>query len=149
MVDSQDIIAIGSDHAGFKLKEHLLQLLQKSGFIFQDFGTSSEIPADYPDIAHKLAKSVQNNTYKIGILICGSGNGMAIVANKYHKIRAALCWNEEIAKLARKHNNANILVLPGRFISPDEALNMTKVFLSTDFEGGRHIPRVDKISNVF
>jgi len=148
MFDSQHIIAIGSDHAGFKIKEHLKLNLQQSGFVFQDFGATSEIPADYPDIAHKLAKAVQNNSYKLGILICGSGNGMAIVANKYIGVRAALCWNEEITNLARKHNNANILVLPGRFISPEDAVIITKIFLSADFEGGRHIPRVDKISNI-
>jgi len=148
MVDLQDIIAIGCDHAGYKIKEYLLQHLQQSGFIFYDFGTKSEIPIDYPDIAHQLSKSIQNKKYKIGILICGSGNGMAIVANKYQGIRAALCWNEEITKLARKHNNANILVLPGRYITPDDSLNLAKIFLFTDFEGGRHISRVDKISHL-
>jgi len=148
MFDPHDIIAIGSDHAGFKIKEHLVDHLRRLSFTLYDFGTVSEVSVDYPDIAHLLAKSIQDKTYKVGILICGSGNGMAIVANKYPDIRAAICWNDVITKLARKHNDANIMVLPGRFISPDDSLNLVKIFLSTDFEGGRHIPRIDKISHL-
>lgn len=148
MFDLQNIIAIGCDHAGFKIKENIILHFKQMNFVFKDFGTNSESPIDYPDIAHRLAKAVQDNKYMVGILICGSGNGMAMVANKYQGIRAALCWKEEIARLARKHNNANILVLPGRYINPDDSINLVKVFLSTDFEGGRHIPRVDKISHL-
>lgn len=145
---STEIIAIGSDHAGFSMKEYLKDNLKNSGFSFQDFGVMSEISVDYPDIAHRLAKAVQDKKHRVGILICGSGNGMAIVANKYLNIRAAICWNEEITKLARMHNDANIMVLPGRFVKPEDALNMVKIFLSTGFEGGRHIPRIDKITHL-
>ena len=145
MVDSFKQIAIGSDHAGFTVKENIK--LRLSDYSFHDFGTFSEAPMDYPDTAHPLAKAVQSGEYKYGILICGSGNGVAIVANKYTGIRATICWNEEITRLARLHNNANIIVLPARFISKDEALQFVNIFLSTEFEGGRQQRRVDKITN--
>lgn len=141
-------IAIGSDHAGFLTKEHLKSVLSVRGHILKDYGTFSEDSVDYPDIAHPLSRDVESGLYKFGILICGSGNGMAITANKYTGIRAALCWNEEITSLARAHNNANVLVLPGRFISLDEAAHFSIVFLETAFEAGRHFKRVEKISGL-
>jgi ribose 5-phosphate isomerase B len=148
MVDSFKQIAIGCDHAGFILKEHIKQHLGGSGYDFQDFGTFSEKSMDYPDTAHPLAKAVESGEYKFGILICGSGNGVAIVANKYTGIRAAICWNEEITLLARQHNDANIIVLPARFITEEEAVQFVQLFLNTGFEGGRHLRRVEKITNI-
>jgi ribose 5-phosphate isomerase B len=148
MLNPHEIIPIGCDHAGLKVKDYLISNLQSEGFNFIDFGVYTEIPSDYPDVAHKLAKSIQENEHKTGILICGSGNGMAIVANKYLNIRAAICWNNEIAVLARSHNNANILVLPGRFLTPDDSLKILKTFLTTGFEGGRHVPRIEKITHL-
>jgi ribose 5-phosphate isomerase B len=148
MIESYKQIAIGCDHAGFVTKEYIKNNLGKSGYTFHDFGTFSEVSMDYPDAAHPLAKAVQSGEYKLGILICGSGNGVAIVANKYTGIRAAICWNQEITRLARLHNDANIIVLPARFISNEEAIEFVLLFLSTEFEGGRHQRRVDKISNI-
>jgi ribose 5-phosphate isomerase B len=148
MVDSVKQIAIGSDHAGFVIKEYIIQQLGKTGYDFQDFGTFSEQSIDYPDIAHPLANAVQSGKYPFGILICGSGNGVAIVANKYTGIRAAICWNEEITMLARHHNDANVIVLPARFISQEEAVKFVLTFLSTGFEGGRHQRRVEKITQI-
>jgi ribose 5-phosphate isomerase B len=139
-------IAIGNDHAGFKTKEYIKQHLNIMGYSFQDFGTFSEESMDYPDVAHPLAIAVQDGAFKFGILVCGSGNGMAIVANKYPAVRAALCWNETITQLARQHNDANILALPARFISPDEAVKLSILFITTDFEGGRHQGRKEKIT---
>ena len=147
MVDYIKQIAIGSDHAGFAVKEYIKQQLDKSSYGFHDFGTFSEASMDYPDSAHPVAKAVQSGEYKFGILICGSGNGVAIVANKYKGIRAAICWNEEITKLARQHNDANIVVLPARFISLNEAVEFVTCFFNTEFEGGRHQKRVEKITN--
>jgi ribose 5-phosphate isomerase B len=148
MVDYYEQIAIGCDHAGFLVKEYIKQKLEKSGFVFHDFGSFSENSMDYPDTAHPLAKAVQSGDHKFGILICGSGNGVAIVANKYKGIRAAICWNEEITGLSRRHNDANVIVLPARFISVEEAVKFVLLFLSTSFEGGRHQRRVEKISDV-
>ena len=148
MIDSVAHIAIGSDHAGYKTKEFIKQRLNESGHVFRDYGTFSEESMDYPDSAHPVSKAVQSGLYAFGILICGSGNGMAIVANKYPGIRAALCWNETITVLARQHNNANVLALPARFISEEEALKLTLLFLTTDFDGGRHERRVEKISKI-
>jgi ribose 5-phosphate isomerase B len=148
MVDFFKQIAIGSDHAGFFIKEYIKLNLGKSDYIFHDFGTFSEASMDYPDAAHPLAKAVQSGEYKFGILICGSGNGVAIVANKYTGIRAAICWNEDITILARRHNDANIVVFPARFISPDEAVKFAMIFFKTEFEGGRHQKRVEKINQV-
>jgi len=146
MVDFLKQIAIGGDHAGFGVKEYIKQKLTGSGYTFHDFGTFSETSVDYPDIAHPLAKSVQSGEYQFGILICGSGNGVAIVANKYTGIRAAICWNEDITRLARQHNDANIIVLPARFISREEAVEFVEVFLAVEFEGGRHRKRIEKIT---
>lgn len=137
-------IAIGADHAGFELKEVLKSFLNEHEL--KDFGTYSAKSADYPDFAHPVAVAVENGEYTFGILICGSGNGIAITANKHQGIRAAVCWNTELASLARKHNNANILCLPARFISIKEAQEITNIFLNTEFEGGRHANRVSKIS---
>jgi ribose 5-phosphate isomerase B len=148
MVDFIKQIAIGGDHAGFIVKEYIKENLGQAGYTFHDFGTFSETSMDYPDTAHPLAKAVQSGAYKFGILICGSGNGVAIVANKYKGIRAAICWNEEITRLARLHNDANVIVLPARFISHEEAIQFVQLFLSTEFEGGRHQRRIDKISNI-
>jgi len=138
-------IAIGSDHAGYKIKEFLKKELSNEGYVLKDFGAFSEISIDYPDIAHPLAEAVEQNYFDFGILICGSGNGMSITANKHQKIRAALCWNVEIGKLARLHNDANILCLPSRFIEEKIALSISEIFLTTNFEGGRHQIRVEKI----
>jgi ribose 5-phosphate isomerase B len=140
------VLALGSDHAGYELKEFLKKYLIEKGFDIKDFGTKSNKSADYPDFAHPVAKVVNDNEIETGILICGSGNGVNIVANKYPNVRAALCWLEEIAVLARKHNNANILSLPARFISLEESIKIVDLFLSTTFEGGRHQTRIDKIS---
>ena len=137
-------IAIGADHAGFELKEALTKFLKK--YEIRDFGTYSSGSVDYPDFAHPVSSAVENKEFDLGILICGSGNGIAITANKHQGIRAAICWNTELASLARKHNNANILCLPARFISVKEAQEITEIFLTTDFEGGRHQTRVNKIS---
>ena len=138
-------VAIGSDHAGFMLKETLKAYLQKKGFEVKDFGTYSEARADYPDFAHPVAKAVETNEADRGVLICGSGNGVNMTANRHHGVRSALCWNEEIAKLARQHNDANVIALPARFIDEKEAEKCIDIFFSTPFEGGRHTERVNKI----
>ena len=137
-------IAIGSDHAGFEYKELLKNFLENSEI--KDFGAYSAESADYPDFAHPVASAVESGEFKFGILVCGSANGVAITANKHQGIRAAICWNEELAGLARMHNNANVLCIPARFITPELAKAITNRFLTTDFEGGRHANRVDKIS---
>jgi ribose 5-phosphate isomerase B len=137
-------IAIGADHAGFDYKEAITKWLNADGL--KDFGTYSPDSVDYPDFAHPVASAVENGEFDFGILICGSANGVAITANKHQGIRAAICWNEELASLARKHNNANIVCIPARFISIDEAEKIVKTFLETDFEGGRHANRVGKIA---
>jgi ribose 5-phosphate isomerase B len=137
-------IPIASDHAGFEMKQLLIESLGQD-FYFDDLGTYSADPVDYPDFAHKEANVLENGTYDKGILLCGSGNGIAMTANKHPHVRAAICWNSEIAELARKHNDANILVLPARFITLEEAQKCVKTFFSTDFEGGRHLCRVKKI----
>ena len=139
-------IAIGADHAGFLLKEKITEYLKELNLQVIDCGTFSEVSCDYPDFAHPVANAIVDNKVDCGILICGSGNGVAITANKHANIRAALCWNENIAVLARKHNNANILVLPARFVSVDEAINMINIFLKEPFEGGRHADRIAKIN---
>lgn len=144
---SQDInlkIAIGSDHAGFLMKEHLRNYL--SGFEVQDFGTYSSDSVDYPDFAHPVAESVEQGRNELGILVCGSANGVAITANKHQGIRAAIAWEVELAELARKHNNANIICIPARFISEETSVQIVEKFINTLFEGGRHTGRVDKIS---
>ena len=139
-------IAIGADHAGFELKERLRKWLSDNGFELKDFGTYSQGSSDYPDFAHPVADAVERKEFDLGLLICGSGNGVAITANKHHGIRAAICWNEELASLARQHNDANILCLPGRFVTPSQAENILDRFLNSSFEGGRHSRRVSKIS---
>lgn len=138
-------LAIAADHAGFKLKKELIGYLEKKGIEIKDFGTYSEESADYPDFAHPMAAAVENKEFELGISICGSGNGISMTANKHQGIRSALCWNVEIAKLARQHNDANVCSLPARFISTDEAKQIVDAFLLTDFEGGRHERRVQKI----
>lgn len=138
-------VAIGSDHAGFQLKEKIKAHLQNNGFEVKDFGTYSEERADYPDYAHPVANAVGTGEMEMGVLICGSGNGVNMTANKHYNVRSALCWNEEIAKLARQHNNANIIALPARFISEEEAMKCVDAFFSTAFEGGRHTQRVEKV----
>lgn len=137
-------IAIGADHAGFDYKQALLETLEVAEL--KDFGTYSSTSADYPDFAHPVASAVESGNFDLGILVCGSANGVAITANKHQGIRAAICWNQELAELARKHNNANILCIPARFISIDEAKEIVTTFFNTEFEGGRHATRVGKIS---
>ena len=139
-------IAIGADHAGFEYKEAIIEYLNEKGIQTKDFGTYSAESTDYPDYSHPVALAVQHKEFPSGILICGSGNGVCITANKHQDIRAALCWNEELASLARRHNNANILCLPARFISIYLARKIVDTFLSSNFEGGRHERRVGKIS---
>ncbi|RZL48284.1 MAG: ribose 5-phosphate isomerase B [Pedobacter sp.] len=137
-------IAIGADHAGFEYKEILKEYL--SAHDVKDFGTYTAESVDYPDFAHPVAKAVEDKEFNFGILVCGSANGVAITANKHQDIRAAICWQNEIAALARQHNNANILCVPARFVSTELAKEMTTTFLTTEFEGGRHATRVNKIS---
>lgn len=139
------IIPIGCDHAGFELKQELIRHLESKGHTVKDFGTYSEESIDYPDYAHPVAEMVEQNEGMLGILLCGSGNGINMTANKHQGIRSALCWQPEIARLAREHNNANIITLPARFITKENAIEMIDVFFSTDFEGGRHQKRIEKI----
>ena len=138
-------LAIGCDHAGFEYKELLKAFLVKSGYFVEDFGTFSKESVDYPDYVHPLANSIEAGKNEYGILICGSANGVAITANKHKHIRAAIAWQNDVAELSRKHNNANILCLPARFITIDQAEQFTLTFQNTSFEGGRHALRVKKI----
>jgi ribose 5-phosphate isomerase B len=139
-------IAIGSDHAGFDLKNILIKQLEDKGFEIKDFGCYSNESMDYPDSAHPVCDSIENKESDLGLLICGSGNGITMTANKHQGIRAALSWTPEIASLARQHNNANVLSLPARFITEDLATEITNAFFDAEFEGGRHQKRVDKIA---
>ncbi|WP_250631873.1 ribose 5-phosphate isomerase B [Rhodoflexus caldus] len=139
-------IAIGADHAGFLYKTKIIAHLESLGYQVDDKGTYSEQSVDYPDFAHPVAEAVESGAADLGILICGSGNGVAITANKHQGIRAALCWTQELAALARQHNDANIISLPARFVSIEEAIGMVDTFLKTPFEGGRHQNRVNKIA---
>jgi len=139
-------IAIGGDHAGFEYKSKLITILQENGHEVTDVGPFSDASVDYPDFAHPLAVSVEKGENDLGILICGSGNGVAITANKHQGIRAALCWTEELGALAKQHNNANVLCLPARFISFELATQIALTFINTPFEGGRHLNRVNKIA---
>ncbi len=148
MSEGKNIIPIASDHGGFLMKQFLIKKLEESGYTVKDFGTYSEESVDYPDFIHPLAKAVNDGVYERGIIMCGSGNGAQITANKYLHVRAGLCWNREQAKLTRQHNDANIISLPGRFVPFDEAWEMVKIFLNTPFEGGRHVRRVEKISKL-
>jgi len=139
-------IAIGCDHAGFEYKEDIISFLEGKGLAFKDFGTYSIDSVDYPDFAHPVAASVENDETAFGILLCGSANGVAITANKHQHIRAAICWGEELAELARKHNNANIICIPSRFVREGDVEKMLDIFIHTEFEGGRHEKRVNKIA---
>lgn len=138
-------VALCSDHAGYELKSIIAGYLESQGIRFEDFGTYSAESCDYPDFAHPAAEAVEAGRCYPGIAVCGTGNGISMTLNKHQGIRDALCWNPEIAALARSHNDANFLTLPGRFIEPTVALEAVEVFLSTPFEGGRHQRRVDKI----
>ena len=139
-------IAIGNDHAGTEYKFAVLEFLKERGIEIVNHGTDSESSVDYPDFIHPVANDVENGTVDFGIIICGSGNGASMTANKHQKVRSALCWTKEITALARQHNDANILSLPARFISKPQALEMVKTFLDSPFEGGRHQNRVNKIA---
>jgi ribose 5-phosphate isomerase B len=139
-------IAIVSDHAGYFLKEKILNYLIKEKHEVKDFGCFSEERVDYPDFGHPLANAVSAGEYELGISICGTGNGINMTVNKHPGIRSALCWNEEISRLARAHNDANICALPGRFVSESEAYLIVKTFINTSFQGGRHQTRIDKIT---
>jgi ribose 5-phosphate isomerase B len=139
-------VAIGSDHAGFEYKEDLISYLEGKGVTYHDFGTYSLDSVDYPDFAHPVANAVEKGEAAFGILVCGSANGVAITANKHQGIRAAITWGEELAKLAREHNDANVICIPARFVREGDAEKMVEIFLKTAFEGGRHAKRVEKIS---
>lgn len=139
-------IAIGSDHAGFEIKEDLISFIESKSLTYKDFGTHNTDSVDYPDFAHPVASAVESGDYAFGILLCGTANGVAITANKHQHIRAAICWGEEIAQLVREHNDANIICIPGRFIREGDAEKMLEIFIYTDFIGGRHLRRVDKIA---
>ena len=139
-------IAIGSDHAGYDYKEDLISFLEGKGLTFKDYGTHSKESVDYADFAHPVASAVDNGEAAFGILICGSANGVAMTANKHQGVRAAICWGEELAKLARGHNDANIICVPARFVREGDAEKMVALFITTDFEGGRHQNRVEKIA---
>jgi ribose 5-phosphate isomerase B len=145
MENSNKKLVIGCDHAGFQLKEYLKDILTTQGYDVQDFGTNSEASVDYPDYVHPLATYIENNPDKKGILICGSGIGVSISANRHKGVRAALCWNIEVAAMCRRHNNANIICLPARYLTHEHAEKMVEVFLTTPFDGGRHETRVNKI----
>lgn len=138
-------VAFASDHAGYELKNYLIELLRQRGYEPVDFGTHSTDSCDYPDYAHPAASAVESGECAFGIAMCGSGNGIAMTLNKHQRIRAALCWLPELAALAKQHNNANILVLPARFITREEAVKIVDAYLSAEFEGGRHIRRIEKI----
>ena len=138
-------LAIGNDHAGSDLKKKIVNLLEDQNIEVVNYGTDQKESVDYPDFAHPVGNSIQENKVDIAIVICGSGNGVNMVVNKYSKVRSALCWNTELAALARSHNNANILAIPARFVSEEVAIEMVNTFLTTSFEGGRHQNRVEKI----
>lgn len=139
-------IAIACDHAGYEYKERLVEYFRSKGYEVKDFGAYSDESMDYPDTAHPLAYAVENGEYELGFTLCGSGNGISMTANKHQGIRCALCWTTEISKLARQHNDANVCGIPARFISYDEAKEIADAFIATDFEGGRHQRRVEKIA---
>ena len=139
-------IIISNDHAGVELKNKVKKYLEAKGYSLKDVGNNDGESVDYPDIIHPLAKEISENKDSKGIIMCGTGNGVSMVANKYEGVRAALCWNKEIASLSRQHNNANVLSLPARFLTTEEAIEIVNTFLETDFEGGRHERRVNKIN---
>lgn len=138
-------LAIGGDHAGFEYKKQLVEFLKKEGHEVKDFGPDTDASVDYPDHVHPLSEAVEKGDYELGILICGSANGVAMTANKHQGIRAGIAWEDELAALTRQHNNANVLCIPARFIDYDKTQSIVNTFLSTEFEGGRHERRVDKI----
>lgn len=138
-------IAIGNDHAGTTYKNAIISFLESKGIEVFNYGTNNEESVDYPDFVHPVASDVETNKVDSGIIICGSGNGASMTANKHVGVRCALCWSAEITKLARQHNNANILSIPARFVSEAQAIDMVSVFLNTEFEGGRHQNRIEKI----
>lgn len=138
-------IAIASDHAGFSLKSEIIKHLQDKNIEVKDLGTYSEDAVDYPEYGHKIAELIESGDYAYGISICGTGNGISMTTNKHAQIRAGICWNEEIAKLIRSHNDANICSIPARFVDKDLALRMVDIFLTTEFDGGRHLTRIRKI----
>ena len=144
----KEIIPIASDHAGYELKEEVKKYLSSKNIETKDFGTFSTESVDYPDFAHQVGSAINRGDYSRGIVICGSGNGVQMTVNKYPNVRCALCWNEEIAKLARQHNDANIISMPARFVPTELALKMVDIFLNTPFEGGRHLRRVEKINKL-
>ena len=146
MDNQEKKIAIACDHAGFKLKQKIIEYLNEQGYVITDFGTFSDESVDYPDYVHPLAKSISNGEMEIGLIICSTGNGVNMTANKYPKIRSALCWDNEIVRLSRAHNNANVMALPANFITTEQAIQFVNTFLSTPFEGGRHKRRIEKIS---
>ena len=139
-------ISIGNDHAGVDYKKHIVEFLNEENIKVENYGTDSAESVDYPDFAHPVSKDVSDGESELGILICGSGNGVCMTANKYKNIRAALCWNKELAQLGRTHNDANIVCIPARFITKEEAVEIVKTFVNEEFEGGRHQRRVEKIS---
>ncbi len=142
------VVPIASDHGGFELKEFLIEKLILGGYQVYDFGTHSDESVDYPDFIHPLARAVNDGIFEMGLIMCGSGNGAQMTANKYAHVRAALCWDVDQTILTRQHNNANVLSLPGRFIAFDTAWEMVKAFLETPFDGGRHQQRIDKMSQL-
>ncbi|PLX09188.1 MAG: ribose 5-phosphate isomerase B [Marinilabiliales bacterium] len=148
MTNSGTVLAMASDHGGFEMKEFIKAKLIEEGYEIKDFGTNSTESVDYPDIIHPAAKAINDGEIERGIIFCGSGNGAQMTANSYPNVRAGLCWTVEQAKLIRQHNNANIISIPGRFVSLDEGLAMAEAFLNTDFEGGRHLKRVEKINQI-
>ncbi len=139
-------ILISNDHAGVELKKEVISFLEEKGYVVENMGENTGKSVDYPDVIHPLAKAISKSNKKKGIIMCGTGNGVSMVANKYEGVRTALCWNKEIASLSRQHNDANVLSLPARFLSSEEAIEIIKTFLETDFEGGRHERRVNKIN---
>lgn len=142
---SEPVIALASDHAGFARKQAIIRYLTEEGIEFRDLGCYSDESCDYPDFAHAIAEAISNGEYPFGITFCGTGQGISITANKHQKIRSAVCWNAEIARLAKEHNNANICAIPGRFVTDEEAVSIAEAFIYARFEGGRHQRRVDKI----
>ncbi|MCK3686122.1 ribose 5-phosphate isomerase B [Maribellus sp. YY47] len=139
------VIALASDHAGFLKKQVIIKYLQENNIQYKDFGSYTEESVDYPVYAHLIGEAIEKGEYETGITFCGTGQGISIAANKHQGVRSAVCWNTEIAALARQHNNANVCAIPGRFVSDEEAIAIVKTFLNTDFEGGRHARRVDQI----
>ena len=140
-------VSIGNDHAGTKYKHTIVEYLNKKKFKVLNHGTDQEKSVDYPDFIHPVAEDIRNKKSEIGIIICGSGNGASMSANKHKGVRSALCWNNEICKLSREHNNANVLSIPARYVSIEQAIEMIETFINTPFEGGRHQIRVEKINN--